>query len=843
MNEELRIIIKAEVDKAVKDMEKVNSQVKGLGDKSQKSSKSFGSSMKAIGKGVAIAATAVVAAVAAIGAALTKIASSTKEYREEQSKLVSSFQASGSTAKQAQETYKNLYRFLGDSGKATEAAGHLAQLTTSQKALAEWTTIAQGVYATFGDSLPIESMTEAANETAKVGKTTGALADALNWAGVSEDSFNASLAACNTEAEREALIRNTLNDLYSNAAQLYEKNNADILAQNEAQNRLNNTMAALGKNITPMITALTNLANTFMTALAPAINAVLPYITTLINYLSKAVSWVSSFISALTGSKSASKSVEAVANATNAIGSGFSKASSGAGGITDNLTDATKAAEKLKRTTAGFDELNVMSSGSSGSSGGASSGGSGGAVGGGGSVGAVGGFDLGLTDAFEDTGKGAEGFAKKVKEVFNDLKNKVKEYLTLFTPTFEAWKSAFKSLGEPLTESFTSIKGSFVGLWNDTLAPFGEYIGTDFIPTLYNNFSENFAPIFSDVAGWAVKQFAADFDWMCQQVNTGVNDIIQPAYELFKEITVDATDAIGQEWQESGESLLTNISGVIESFKQIWENLYNNIIKPVWDNLLKGLTDLWNKHLEPLWKKLLDFFTSLGECVMTIWNNFLAPIVNWLITVLSPIITTIINTIVNLVLGIVGVIADVIGGILSALSGLLKFLTGVFSGDWQKAWEGIKQFFKGIWDAIWGICKGIINLIIGAINTLWSGIYSVIKGLVDGVGKIAGAIGDLLGKDWKFSMPKKPPTIPKLAEGGIVNSSIIANIGERGKEAVLPLENNTEWMDILAQRIAGVVSAPSKIVLMLDGKELGWANINSINGITQETGQLQLRLV
>jgi len=58
---------------------------------------------------------------------------------------------------------------LGDSGQATEAAGHLAKLTTEEQALAEWTTICEGVYATFGDSLPIESLTEAANETAKTG--------------------------------------------------------------------------------------------------------------------------------------------------------------------------------------------------------------------------------------------------------------------------------------------------------------------------------------------------------------------------------------------------------------------------------------------------------------------------------------------------------------------------------------------------------------------------------------------------------------------------------------------------------------------------------------------------
>ncbi len=88
--------------------------------------------------------------------------------------------------------------------------------------MSEWTTICEGVYATFGASLPIEGLTEAANETAKVGTVTGTLADALNWAGISEDAFNEKLAACNTEAEREALIRQTLNGAYAEAAAGYE---------------------------------------------------------------------------------------------------------------------------------------------------------------------------------------------------------------------------------------------------------------------------------------------------------------------------------------------------------------------------------------------------------------------------------------------------------------------------------------------------------------------------------------------------------------------------------------------------------------------------------------------
>ena len=82
-----------------------------------------------------------------------------------------------------------------------------------------------------------------------------------------------------------------------------------------------------------------------------------------------------------------------------------------------------------------------------------------------------------------------------------------------------------------------------------------------------------------------------------------------------------------------------------------------------------------------------------------------------------------------------------------------------------------------------------------------------------------------------------------MATGGIVTRSTFANIGEAGKEAVLPLENNTGWMDVLADRIAERNSAPSKIVLKVGERELGWATINGINNITKQTGGLQLQLV
>ena len=208
-------------------------------------------------------------AVAGVATALVALGPATAEYRGEMAKLETAFQTAGATADTAKTTYNDLYRVLGDSGQATEAAGHLAMLTTEQEALSEWTSICQGVYATFGDSLPIEGLTEAANETAKVGTLTGSLADALNWAGVNEEEFQAKLEACNNEAEREALIRETLTGLYDDAAKNYEKNAAGMLAQNEANAKMTEAMARLGEAVEPVVAMLTELGADILADLTP----------------------------------------------------------------------------------------------------------------------------------------------------------------------------------------------------------------------------------------------------------------------------------------------------------------------------------------------------------------------------------------------------------------------------------------------------------------------------------------------------------------------------------------------------------------------------------------------
>lgn len=273
MNEELKVIISAEIGKLKKNVSEAKKEISGFKDQVAKASKNVDADFKKLSEGIKKGGKVMATSVAAVGAAFLALGATTEEYRQSQAQLASAFEAAGGSAGEAKEAYNDLYRVLGDNDRATEASTHLAKLTTNQKELGQWTTICEGVWATYGNSLPIEGLTEAANETAKVGKVTGVLADALNWAGVSEDEFNEKLAACNTQAEREQLIRETLSGLYDDAASKYEKNNAAILAQNEAQAKLNEAMAKLGEVAAPIITMLTTLGADVLTAITPYIQS------------------------------------------------------------------------------------------------------------------------------------------------------------------------------------------------------------------------------------------------------------------------------------------------------------------------------------------------------------------------------------------------------------------------------------------------------------------------------------------------------------------------------------------------------------------------------------------
>lgn len=199
---------------------------------------------------------------------LVNLASETREYRENMNKLDTAFSTAGFTTEQASKVYKDFYAVLGEEDRSVEAVNHLAKLVDTEKDLQTWTDICTGVWATFGDSLPIEGLTEASNETAKTGKLTGSLADALNWAGQSEEEFQSKLDSLATEQERSAFITETLNGLYSESADEYRKNNKSVMEANKAQSDYTDTLALMGEKIEPLTTTVkqgvTELLNEFL---------------------------------------------------------------------------------------------------------------------------------------------------------------------------------------------------------------------------------------------------------------------------------------------------------------------------------------------------------------------------------------------------------------------------------------------------------------------------------------------------------------------------------------------------------------------------------------------------
>lgn len=241
--------------------EEVSESVSEIDDEAKKADKGTKTSsagmVSSFGK-IAVSATAVGGAVVAVGKAIIELADITRDYRVEMAKLETAFITAGHTADDATTTYQTLYSVLGETDQAVEAANMLARLCDTEEQLAEMTNACVGIYATFGNSLPIEGLAEAANETAKVGTVTGQLADALNWVGISEDDFNDKLSRCNTERERAALITQTMVDVYGEAAETYKEANEDIIASAEAQERLNAAVAKLGEVCEPSATAWTN---------------------------------------------------------------------------------------------------------------------------------------------------------------------------------------------------------------------------------------------------------------------------------------------------------------------------------------------------------------------------------------------------------------------------------------------------------------------------------------------------------------------------------------------------------------------------------------------------------
>ena len=287
MNEIFRLVgsVVVDTESAKKNINEVTKHAETQQKKLQQKLADFGKAT--IKFGTAFATTAI-----AVGNALKSVAENTRSYRQEMGKLTTAFTTNDFSAENARATYKGLVAVLGETDQAVEAAGHIAAMATSTNDLSYWLDICTGVYGTFGASLPIEGLTEAANETAKTGQLTGQLADALNWAGVNEEDFQRQLNACGSEEERVRMITETLVGIYGDAANAYRETNHEVMAANLAHDNLNSAMAKVGAAAEPIVTTFTNFAAKLVEKATPAVENMADGIGSIIENFEAFGKWV-----------------------------------------------------------------------------------------------------------------------------------------------------------------------------------------------------------------------------------------------------------------------------------------------------------------------------------------------------------------------------------------------------------------------------------------------------------------------------------------------------------------------------------------------------------------------
>lgn len=337
-------------------------------------------------------------------------------------------------------------------------------------------------------------------------------------------------------------------------------------------------------------------------------------------------------------------------------------------------------------------------------------------------------------------------------------------------------------------------------------------------------------------------------------------------------------------WQKS-KSFRDDIVSILGNIATIVQKVFLNIVAPIIDTVGKIIMDFVGDVLKPLWNAWENVFQSIMGLVSD-FLKFVTPIFSTILDILGPVFKlalTILRGVFDMVFAairgiielagkticervnnirdffrnlgewmegtfgfkwknvfetvknVVKVFRDFMGPIINSLEvifmGLTNFISGVFSNNWRRAWFGVKQIFESIVSGLRNIFKAPLNFMIDGINKFLSGIGKIkIPDWVPGVG----------GKG--FSIPR----IPRLAKGGIVSASTIANIGEAGTEAVIPLQRNTQGLDMIAEKISERLSLPQNdgtgatyvIKLVLDdGRVITKMVIDNIKDYEARTGK------
>ena len=513
----------------------------------------------------------------------------------------------------------------------------------------------------------------------------------------------------------------------------------------------------------------------------------MPVIQKVVVWVTVAIAKISALLRVLFGIKK-DKSSETMNKATNSV-------SSYAGAV----NKATDAVKKLKKQTMGFDEMNILQGQDTASGSGSGAGDVGYGINVGGSEGSIG--TLLPEDALADI----ENFEKKMDQIGGKI---------------AGWVTALGILGGMILLIIGAYSLNIpMVLAGATLAGIGIAVGD--ASGTFSAWDEWLNGIWESISTWFSNTISA------------IGDFFSRVWNGIKEGAKSAVDAIVGFFSNIGNWFYTNVIEPIGNFfSDLWQSI-KETAKSVADWFVEAWTDIKNFFV--------DTWNSIKEKASNTWDgikNVFSVVGNWFYnSVISPVA----NFFSGMWDKVKNGAKNAWEGIKSVFSTVANFFGDIFS----KAWKKVKDIFSTGGKIFDGIKDGIVNAFKAIVNAIITGINRVVAIPFDGINwalnKIKNiSIFGLKPFDWIYTI--SVPQIPRLAKGGITNGATLAEIGEAGREMVLPLESNTQWMDLLADKINQRQgrSIPTKLILQVNGRTLGETTIENINEITKQTGTLPL---
>lgn len=461
-------------------------------------------------------------------------------------------------------------------------------------------------------------------------------------------------------------------------------------------------------------------------------------------------------------------------------------ASTAISGLGNSLDDATKKAKKTKKALEGiqsFDKLNVLNKNDSGDS--DSDGGAGG---------------MAVNDAYDFSDITTATDA--LDSTFEEIDKKLQQMKTLFEA---AWNSDIvQSFAYAAKESIQFLYDFVVAMGTalfENLQLTWENIRLNVEETL-SNITELWTLFWTDLGDTINEYSQPIIDGMVNLFNSVWTEGVDPLIQQITKCWRDFTGILLELWKKYGKDILDDLGEFVVKTIELFQSIWDNVLEPIITPFLETLDWLWDKHLKGMIQNIGEFIAELIDGALQIYNKFIQPIVKWLLEKLAPAWSFLTTTVIGLLGSMFGFISDIVSSITRILTGLIKFITGVFTGDWKKAWTGVKDIFKGIFDMFKSIVTTPINYIIDVLN-----------GLIAGVNKIKFDVPDWVpvigGKKFGFDIPK----IQKFENGGVLFKETYGVMGEYNNARFNP----------------EIVSKESEMAAVFDGVMSKWANKLSKN--------------